>query len=105
MVESAKWSFLVHYRRPLLAESSVVDWLRFSQSPVVVIHGRNYFANKIRTKIGGAFEVAEGFESAGKIRFVHKRTERHEPELDLIAAILSDKWHRLEGLTLAARQN
>ena len=41
-VESGKWVFAIDHRRPLLAESSVVDWLHFARNDFVLIQRKGY---------------------------------------------------------------
>ncbi len=102
-VESGKWSFLIHHRRPLLAESSIVDWLHFAKNSFVLVNRRNYI-EKLPPMIGEVFDRVPGLQSTGKIRIVQKRTGIHEPELDVITAILKGHWSTLEGYTLVARR-
>lgn len=102
-VESPKWPYVLHYRRPLLAESSVVDWLHFAKNPLVVLHRERYFDETLMPKLGSVFDAAAGISPDGNIHLVQKRTILHEPELDVLKAILNAEWSELEGYTLTRR--
>lgn len=102
-VENLKWSFLSNYRRPLLAESSVVDWLYFANNTFVFIGRKEAIRKKLPRMTHEVFDHAPGFRADSRIHFVEKRTGLHAPEVDLITAILEGDWSRLEGHSLTPR--
>lgn len=98
-IKSGKWIFAFGHRRPLLSESSGVDWLHFAQNDLVLIHRERYFRDTLFPKIEGVSELLPELNERGRVRFIYKKTELHEPELDLINGILDGAWSSLEGVT------
>lgn len=103
-VENSKWSFLVQYRRPLLAESSVVDWLHFAKNKFIYIGRKNILRKRLPRMTSYEYVQAPGFVPLSNIHFVQKRSGLHTPEHDLLTAILKENWSGLEGYSLIPRK-
>ena len=95
-----KYPLFIQYLRPLIAESSINDYLLHARAPRVHIGHRDYLDGEARPVLATVFEPTTDMSDGLAHRFVYKRHALHIPEFEILMSLLGREAIELKGFSI-----